>query len=102
MHKLYAFLGLCKKAGKLADGEMAAEIAVKKNKAVLLLLAQDASFRTKKKFTDAAAYRNISLIQFGEKEALGRAIGKEERAILAVLDEGLAKKIALLAADSNA
>ena len=50
MHKFYSLLGLCKRAGKLAAGEVAAEQAVRKKTAYLLILAEDASANTKKKF----------------------------------------------------
>ena len=38
-------------------------------------------------------YYEVPLYFFGEKEMLGRAMGKEFRASLAVLDEGFAKAI---------
>ncbi len=38
-------------------------------------------------------YRNIDLIEFGEKATLGGAIGKEYRATIGIADEGFAKTI---------
>ena len=49
MNKFFSLLGLCKRAGKLVAGEVAAEQAVRKKQAYLLILAQDASKNTKKK-----------------------------------------------------
>ena len=42
MNKFFSLLGLCKRAGKLVAGEVAAEQAVRKKQAYLLILAQDA------------------------------------------------------------
>ena len=49
MNKFFSLLGLCKRAGKLVAGAVAAEQAVRKKQAFLLILAQDASKNTKKK-----------------------------------------------------
>ncbi|MDD4844577.1 MAG: ribosomal L7Ae/L30e/S12e/Gadd45 family protein [Anaerotignum sp.] len=97
MSKFYSLLGLCKKAGKLAGGEVAAENAIHKKTAKLLILAKDASVNTKKKFNNSALYYKIPLIEVGEKEDLGSAVGEEMRAIFAVMDAGFAKRLMELA-----
>ncbi|MCD8037247.1 MAG: ribosomal L7Ae/L30e/S12e/Gadd45 family protein [Clostridiales bacterium] len=78
--KLMQFLGLCQRAGKLASGETGAANAVKNGEAELVIVAENASDNTKKKFNDSAAYYNKKIIVFGDKYELGRAIGKDERA----------------------
>lgn len=97
MRRFYSLLGLCKKAGKLCGGEVAAESAIRKKGIALLILAEDASENTKKKFRNSAAYYKIPLIEVGDKANLGRAIGDEYRAIIAVMEEGFAKKLSQLA-----
>ena len=97
MSKFYSLLGLCKKAGKLVGGEVAVENAIRQKTAVLLILAEDASGNTKKKFNNSAAYYKIPLVETGEKASLGRAVGDEIRAILAITDGGFAKKLMELA-----
>ena len=97
MNKFLSLLGLCKRAGKLQAGELAAEQAVKKKNAVLLIVAEDASFNTKKKFKNSAAYYEVPIKEIGTKEALGRAIGTEQRSVIAVTDAGFGKKLSLLA-----
>lgn len=81
------------KAGKVASGEFATEKAVKTGKAALVIVSEAASENTKKKFRNMCAYYQVPIYFFGEKEELGHAIGKEFRASLAVLDDGLAKAI---------
>ena len=74
-------------------GEVAVENAIRQKTAVLLILAQDASQNTKKKFNNSAAYYKLTLIETGDKESLGGAIGDEFRAILAVTDAGFGKRL---------
>lgn len=97
MHKFYSLLGLCKKAGKLAGGETAAEEAVRGKTALLLIVAEDASKNTKKKFHNSAKYYQIPIVEYGTKQQLGRAIGEEIRAVFAVTEPGFAKKLEQIA-----
>ena len=53
MNKIYSLLGLCQKAGKIVSGEVGCEAAIKNKTAKLLLLAEDASENTKKKFQNS-------------------------------------------------
>ncbi|NCC15055.1 MAG: 50S ribosomal protein L7ae [Clostridia bacterium] len=101
MSKFYSLLGISKKAGKLAGGEVAVENAIRQKTAELLILAEDASGNTKKKFKNSAAYYKIPLIEVGDKESLGSAIGEVFRAILAVTDKGFAKKLVALAQEEK-
>ncbi|PKM66284.1 MAG: hypothetical protein CVU95_11525 [Firmicutes bacterium HGW-Firmicutes-2] len=55
--------------------------------------ASDASDNTKKKFTNMCAYRQIKMITLGDKTSLGKAIGKEYRATIGIVDEGFANAI---------
>ena len=92
-NKIYGMIGMAMKAGKVASGEFATEKAVKSGKAALVIVSEAASENTKKKFRNMCDYYRVPVYFFGEKEELGHAIGKEFRASLAVLDEGLAKAI---------
>ncbi len=74
--------------------------AVRKKQAFLLILAQDASKNTKKKFTNSAVYYELPLAEIGTKEELGRAIGAEMRSIIAITEKGFAKKLKELADDN--
>ncbi len=101
MNKFFSLLGLCKRAGKLVAGEVAAEQAVRKKQAFLLILAQDASKNTKKKFTNSAVYYELPLAEIGTKERTGQpAIGAEMRSIIAITEKGFAKKLKELADDN--
>ena len=85
-----SLLGLAAKAGKIVSGEFATENAVKSGKAFLVLVAEDASDNTRKKFKDMCTYYEVPFYRIGTKEELGSAIGKEYRASLALTDENFA------------
>lgn len=91
--KVLSLLGLSARAGKIASGEFAAENAVKSGKAALVIVAEDASDNTKKLFHDKCSFYEVPVFDYGTKETLGHAIGKEFRASVAVLDAGLANAI---------
>lgn len=91
--KVFNLIGLATKAGKTASGEFSTEKAVKSGKAYLVVVAEGASDNTRKKFTDMCTYYQVPIVIFGEKDELGRHIGKESRASLAILDDGFAKAV---------
>ncbi len=92
-NKLLSMLGLCTKAGKLKSGEFQTESSVKSGEAFLVIVAGDASDNTKKKFNDMCTFYETPIIEYGLKEEIAKAIGKDVRAMLAVCDEGFAKSI---------
>ena len=91
--KISSYIGFALKAGRASTGEFAVEKAVKGGKAHLVIIADDASANTKKKFTDMCRYYGVPLIVFKSKEELGRIAGKDERASVSINDSGLAKAI---------
>ena len=88
-----SLLGLAAKAGKVASGEFAAEKSVKSQRACLVLLAEDASENTKKKFINMCDFYEVDLRSFMDKETLGKAIGKDLRSCLTVEDPGFARQL---------
>ena len=90
VERIYSFLGLATKAGKLLSGDETCERALKAGKAYLVIVSEDASDNTKKKFKDMCSYRNIEIRYFGEKELLGRYTGKKIRSVIAVAERGFA------------
>ena len=92
-NKTMGLIGLATKAGKTAGGEFLTEREVKSGRADLVIVAEDASENTKKKFQNMCEYYKVPIRFYGDKDTLGHAMGKQFRASLAVLDEGLAKGI---------
>mgnify|MGYP003292329388 CR=1 FL=1 len=58
-----------------------------------MIVAGDASENTKKKFRNMCEFYQVPIYFYKDKDTLGHAMGKEFRASLAILDEGLAKGI---------
>ncbi len=91
--RVLSMLGLAAKAGKVASGEFSTEKAVKFKGAFLVVVSEEASENTKKKFRNMCSFYQVPMYLYASKEALGKAIGKELRASLAVLDEGFARSL---------
>lgn len=91
--KIYSFLGLATRAGKVVSGDDSTLLDLKKGNIKLIIVAEDASENTKKLFKDKASYRNIPYVYFSNKIQLGYSIGKAPRATLGVKDINFANKI---------
>ena len=92
-NKALSMIGIATKAGKTVTGEFSTEKVVKEGRAYLVVVADDSSANTKKKFQNMCNYYHTSICFFSNKESLGNACGKEFRASLAITDEGLAKAV---------
>lgn len=92
-NKIYGLLGLAARGRNVVSGEFSAENAVKSGSAMLVIVAQDASDNTRKRFSDKCSFYQVPFYVFGTKEELGHCIGRELRSSVAVLDEGLAREI---------
>ena len=92
-NRIYSFIGLAMKAGRLVSGEFACEKAVKQGRACLVIVAEDASENTKKMFADMCEYRKLPIRYFGIKSLLGSCIGKETRAVIVILDKGFSDRL---------
>ncbi len=91
--KILSLVSLATKAGKTASGEFCTEKEVKTGVAELVIVAEDASDNTKKKFKNMCDFYEVPIYFYGDKDTLGHAMGKEFRATLAVTDAGFAKGI---------
>lgn len=99
--KVLSLLGLAMRAGKVVSGEFATENAVKSGKVSLVIVAKDASDNTKKLFRDKCKFYEIPVLEYGTKEELGKAIGKEMRSSVGIQDAGFAKTITSHLEDSK-
>ena len=81
------------KAGKIAGGETQVLESIRDGSAECVIIASDASDGSKKMYTDKCRYYEVPYVIYSDKEALGKAIGKELRSAIAVKDEGLCRAI---------
>ncbi|KXG75794.1 L7Ae/L30e/S12e/Gadd45 family ribosomal protein [Thermotalea metallivorans] len=91
--KILSFLGLAQRSGNLVTGEDTCQHYIKKGNIYLVVIAEDASENTKKKFQDMCKYRNIRCVIYGKREDLSHAVGKLNRAVYGMKDAAFAKKI---------
>ncbi len=90
---ILSLVSIANKAGKLVSGEVQTESAVKSGKANLVIISREASENTKKKFQNMSSWYHVPFRLYGTREELGAASGSDYRAVLAVLDEGLAEAV---------
>ncbi|MGL5751193.1 MAG: L7Ae/L30e/S12e/Gadd45 family ribosomal protein [Paraclostridium sp.] len=99
--KIYSFLGLAQRAGKLVSGDDTTMMEVKKNKVSLVIVANDASNNTQKLFKDKTSFRKITCVTYSTKLQLGLAIGKAPRAVVGIKDANFANRILGLIENTN-
>lgn len=92
-NKVLSLLGLAMRGRNLVSGEFQTLDAVKNGSAMLVIIAEDASANTKKLFHDKCKFYEVPIREYGLKDELGRAIGKDMRSSLGVCDAGLAEAV---------
>jgi ribosomal protein L7Ae-like RNA K-turn-binding protein len=101
MNKVYSFLCLIARARRLVSGGEIVEKSLKLKKIFLVIIAEDATDNTKKRLTDKCNFRGIRIITFGTKSLIGKFIGKEERAVIGIIDINFANRIVELIEEYN-
>ena len=102
MDKFFNFLGLAKRAGNIVEGYSRCDEQRNKKDSFLIIISDDASNSTRKKFKNHCIAKNIRLIEDFSKEELGFAIGREEVKILAITDKNMAEKLMFLYRENSA
>ena len=91
--KLYGLIGLATKASKLVAGTDACIESIENKSVKLVLIAQDASERTKKLLKEKSKNFNIPIYEIGEIETLSKACGKVNKAVIGIKEKGFAESI---------
>ena len=86
-------LGLARRSGRLVSGDRAVLAACTAGQARLLLLAEDASPHTRRRFETAAERAGIPLRYLADRIRLGEALGQSPRAVVALTDAGFANAV---------
>ncbi|MCR5592542.1 MAG: ribosomal L7Ae/L30e/S12e/Gadd45 family protein [Saccharofermentans sp.] len=93
------FLGLAARAGSVVSGFDQVTSSVRRGQAELLIIATDISRNTLSKLLDIGSKEGVKMpeaFSFGTQYELGRAIGKPDRALIAVTDKGFADKLSAM------
>lgn len=89
-NKIYSMIGMCMRSGRLAYGSDMCEENL--NKIRLIIVASDASENTKDKFKRVC--KNIvKYKEYGTIDELSHSIGKNNKAVIGIMDEGFSKRI---------
>ena len=92
--RILGLMGLSARARKVCFGADSVEEEIKKKNVYLIIIAKDASDRTKEKFKKIGENYKIPMIIIEEKiESLSKAIGKSNKAIIGIKDKNLANQI---------
>lgn len=91
--KIDAYLGLCKRGAMLCSGEFQTLNAIKNYKAMLVIIASDASENSRKKLQDKCRFYNVKSVIYSNKVTLGLLIGSGEKTSVTILDRNFAKVI---------
>ena len=91
--KICGLIGIATKAGKIVAGTDACLEDIQKGKVKLVLIAQNASERTKRTFEEAAKRCQVTIYTILSIEELSKAMGKVNKAVIGIKDIGFSKKM---------
>ncbi len=89
-------LGMAQRARKLVSGNFAVDQSVKDGTAKLIILAEDAEDKTRRSYEELSKINNIPCYTALDKASMGACIGKEYRAVTALLDDGFSRSLSML------
>ena len=92
-NKIWGLVGLAARARKVCFGADSVEQEIIKKKVKLVLIAEDSSKRTKTKFEKICNDNNVKFLILGDISTMSKAIGKNNKAIVGIEEENLAKQI---------
>ena len=102
--KILRFIGLAMRAGKVVSGFDATVSAMRAGQCRLLILSKDISANTLNKLMDRASECDddqLTAYSFATARQLGDAIGRPDRAVLAITDQGFATKLAQMIEETD-
>lgn len=91
--RVLGLIGLSAKAGKIDFGADAVEECIKRKKAKLVIVAEDAADRTKSNFEFFCKKADVQYAVFGRIEEISKTIGKSNKAVIAIKDKNLSSEI---------
>jgi ribosomal protein L7Ae-like RNA K-turn-binding protein len=86
-------IGLAMRAKKVIHGEDMVLMAIRSGLAKLVFLASDTAPTTTKRITDKSTFYQIRLVTMFSSDELSKAIGKENRKVLALIEPAFVRMI---------
>lgn len=97
-----ALLGLARRAGRAIVGSRAVEESARAGCLKVAVLASDVSANTQKRVRGLLARSRVPVLELGDRNGLGGAVGKGPVAVVGVTDSGLASRLLNGVADTLA
>lgn len=92
MNRIYQTIGIAYRARMVVSGDVL--LSKIRNKTVaLVIVADDASIRTKKMYQDKCNFYQVPVVIYGSREHLSQAIGKTNNVAIGIENKGFAKKV---------
>ncbi|HHU07541.1 MAG TPA: hypothetical protein GXZ59_04265 [Clostridiaceae bacterium] len=91
--KLKSYIGLARRANKLACGQDRSLEALLSRQAVLLLISEDCGAAAARQLKGKAKTASVPVLMVGTREEIGQAVGIPACSAVAVMDEGFAQLI---------
>jgi len=99
--KLQGMLGLCIRARKVSMGTEEAKKAIRAKKAKLVLLAENASDRTKKDINDICSHYKVDLLCDDFADIFYQLTSRDVMKVMSVNDDGFAREIKALSSENK-
>lgn len=91
--KFFRMLGLATRMRGVAFGEGAVKDCIKRGEAKLVIVAEDASDNTKKKFRNSCEFYSVKMVEYSDRFTLGNATGRQMAVVIAVTNQGIAEEM---------
>lgn len=91
--RFYRMLGLAVRSGSAVFGESATKDSIKEKTSQLVLLSEDASDNTKKRFRNSCLFYSVPYFEHGDRYSLGKATGKGFAVVISIKNKELAKQL---------
>lgn len=86
-------LGLARRAGSAAVGTRAVQDAARAGKLALVVVAWDAGENARARLSGALREAGVPVVEGGDREKLGAAVGRGPTVVVGVMDSGLARRV---------
>lgn len=93
VNKVYGLLGITAKAGKILSGTDQVLEELVRHKVKLVIIAKDTSEKSIKNMKYYCDKEKVEMIVYGTIDENSKAIGKKNRAVIAIKDANLANSI---------
>ena len=85
--KVISMIGMANRAQKVISGEESLRQSIREKKVKLIIIAEDASFNTKKRFSNCANYYGIPYYVYLSKDEFSISLGGRIRSVIGIADD---------------